>query len=326
MTPTFYIFHGDDDLSIEEAVNQLREGMGENGDLNTTEFEGSEVIVPEVVNAVSSFPFLSDKRLVIVKGLLTWLTRKGAGQTGKDGLQRLEEDLPNLPEYARLVLVERQAIPAKNKIIQLGEKLDNGYVKQFSAPKDTTGWILKRARGEYEVEIDQQAAAALAAVVGDDLRRADNELTKLVSYIGDAPRITEDDVAALTPYVPEANIFKMVDAIAEGRGQVALGLLHRLMADKDQDPFSLYGMVIRQFRLLLLAKEHLIAGGSPGGIASAVGVRPFVAQNLGRQARAFSLEDLERIYRNLQETDRKMKTGQVDPALALDLFVVSIAR
>ncbi|GAB4512536.1 MAG: hypothetical protein OHK0046_12220 [Anaerolineae bacterium] len=326
MTKTFYIFHGDDDLSIDEAVIQMRKGMGENGDLNTTEFDGAVASVPEIINAVTSFPFLSDKRLVIVKGLLTWLTRKGAGDAGKEGLQRLENELPALPDYARLVIVERETLPEKNAIVQLAGKLENGYIKQFTAPQDPTGWILKRARSEYGVEIDQQAAAALAAVTVEDLRRADNELVKLVSYVGEAARITEADVAALTPYVPEANIFKMVDAIAEGKGQLALQLLHRLMADKDQDPFSLYGMIVRQFRLLLLAKEHLSMGGSPGGIAQALKVRPFVAQNLAKQTRGFTLQDLERIYRGLLDTDIKMKTGRVEPALALDLFIASLAR
>lgn len=326
MATTFYVFHGDDDLGIGEAVEKLRAGMGDNGDLNTTEFEGKDASVPEIINAAMSYPFLSDKRLVIVRGLLAWITRKGAGNTGKEAVAVLESELPTLPEHARLVMVERERLSDKNPIVKLAETHDNGFAKVFAAPKDTTGWILKRAKSEYGVEIDHRAASALAAVTGDDLRRADNELLKLACYVDDDAPITEADVAALTPYVPEANIFKMVDAIAEGHSQVALGLLHRLMADKNQDPFSLYGMIIRQFRLLLLAKEHLEAGGGPGGIASAAGVRPFVAQNLARQSRGFDVAKLEDIYRNLHETDLKMKTGRIKPELALDLLIASLAR
>jgi DNA polymerase III subunit delta len=328
MTTTCYIFHGDDDLSIGEAVEKLRAGMGDdpNAELNTSEFDGADASVPEIINAVTSYPFLSERRLVIVRGLLGWLSRKGAGQSGKQGLQTLEEELPNLPEYSRLVLVERQTLPETNPILRLAGKLESGFVRHYAAPKDPTNWILKRARSEYGVEIDNRAAAALAAVTGGDLRRADNELVKLVSYVEDGQPISEMDVAALTPYVPEANIFKMVDAISEGNGDLALQLLHRLMSDKDQDPFSLYGMIIRQFRLLLLTKEHLASGGGPGGIAQAVGVRPFVAQSLAQQSRAFTLAQLERIYCSLQETDTRMKTGRIKPDLALDLFVASIAH
>jgi DNA polymerase-3 subunit delta len=327
-TPTFYIFHGEDNLSIDEAVVALRAGMGDdsNADLNIAEMDGTQVSVAEVVNTVSSYPFLADKRLVIVRGLLGWLTRKGAGQTGKDELARLEEDLPNLPDFARLVLIERQTISDKSPIIKLAGTSERGYVKHFSVPKDTTSWILKRARAEYNRDMDNRAAVALSAVIGDDLRRADNELIKLASYVADGEPITEDDVAALTPYVPEGNIFKMVDAIAEGHGQVALELLHRLLTDKNQDEFALFGMIIRQFRLLLQAKEHLVSGGSPGGMAQAIGVRPFVAQSLTRQCKGFTLDQLEMIYRNLLSNDIKMKTGRIKPDLALDLFVASVAK
>jgi DNA polymerase III subunit delta len=328
MTTTFYILHGEDTLGIEEAVAKLRAGMGDdpNAELNTSEFDGAATSVPEILNAVTSYPFLSDRRLVIVKGLLGWLMRKGAGQPGKQGIETLAAELPNLPEYARLVLIERETLPDKSPILRLASASESGYVRAFSAPKDTTGWILKRAREHYGAEMDNRAAAALSAVTGDDLRRADNELFKLVCYVDEGQPITEDAVARLTPYVPEANIFKMVDAMADGQAQLALELLHRLLSDKDQDPFGLYGMIIRQFRLLLLAREHLAAGGSPDGIAQAAGVRPFLAQGLARQSRGFTLEQLERIYRSLQETDLRMKTGRIEPALALDLLVASVAR
>jgi len=38
------------------------------------------------------------------------------------------------------------------------------------------------------------------------------------------------------------------------------------------------------------------------------------------------LRDLERIYRELAEIDFKMKTGQIEPELAVDLFIASLAR
>lgn len=327
-TTNFYIFHGDDDIAIDQAVQKIRSQMGDdiNAEMNISEFDGQAVIVPEVINAVSSFPFLADKRLAIVKGMVSWITRRGAGATGKKSVTQLEESLPKLPAHARLVFVERGKIADNNKLIKLATSAPNGYVKAFTMPKDPSRWIKQRAKSEYDKDIDNAAVNALATVTGGDLRIIDNELAKLASYIGDSANITEDDVASLTPYVPEANIFKMVDAIAEGRGRLALSLLHRLLQEKDQDAFKIFGMVIRQFRLLLLAKEHLSTGGTPGSIASAIGVRPFVAQNLARQTRAFEVIQLEGIYRSLLDNDYKIKTGRIQADLALDLFITSIAK
>lgn len=324
--PTFYVFHGEDDIAIEEAVKKLRDGMGANGELNTSEFDGSSASVHEIINAVSSYPFLADKRLVIVKGMITWITRKGAGDKGKKAVEQLLEALPNLPEYARLAFVERGELSERDKIASLAKSADNGYIKNFNVPKDLSSWITRRAKEAYDVVIDPRAAVALAEVVSNDLRRADNELFKLACYVEPGQPITEDDVAALTPYVAEANIWKMIDAIAEGHGQAALQLMHRFLQNKENNPFNLFGSITRQFRLLLLAREHLSNGGGTNELPSLLGVQPFSAQNIARQSRSFTVEELENIYRALLDYDVKMKTGGMDAELALDLLVTGIAR
>ncbi|MEP7290413.1 MAG: DNA polymerase III subunit delta [Chloroflexota bacterium] len=325
-TPTFYIFHGDDDLRIDEEVGAIVAKMNEqpNGDLNTAHFEGATTTVPELLSAAESYPFLADKRLVIVKDMLAWITRKGAGETGKHAVEALLRALPTLPEWARVVFVERVKLADSNKILKLAQSDPNGYEKVSVAPKDSTGWIIKRAQEMYGARIEPAAATALASVTVGDLRRADNELFKLVSYAGERP-ITEADVMLLTPYVAEANMFEMVDALAEGRGKVAVSLVQHLL-EQDEDVFGLYGMITRQFRLLLLAKEHLSSGGAPRDIASAISVHPYVAEKLAKQTRSFTLDQLEKIYRALQDYDFKMKTGQIEPRLALDLLIAGLTR
>lgn len=324
MGKTFYIFHGEDTLSLQEAVATLRQNMGEYGDLNTSLFDGQSVTVPELINAASSMPFLAAARLVIVRDLLGWISRRGAGEAGKKATRALEDALPTLPETARLVFVEHSTLDDKNPLLRLAQSHPNGYLKHFGVPKDLAAWIIRRAREEYDADIHPAAASALAGVVGDDLRIADNELVKLVSYVPPGERITEEHVATLTPYVAEANLYKMVDAIAEGRGQMALNLLHRLLREKDNNPFSLFGMITRQFRLLLLTREILDEGGAVGDVMSRLKQRDFVARNLVRQARAFSLPQLEAIFRRLQAYDYEMKVGKIQPELALDLFIASL--
>lgn len=321
-TRTFYLFHGTDDIAIDEAVGKLRASMGEFGEMNTSERDGESDTVQEILNDVSSYPFLGDKRLVIVKGLIAHLTRKGAGETGKRGIEQLIAEAPILADHARLVLVERGLVDEKNKLLQTVSGLPNGFVRFYNVPNDLSAWIEKRA-AHYGAEIEPRAADALASIVNGDLRRLDNELVKLADYALPRTRITEEDVAALTPYVAEANIFQMVDAMAIGDARTALRLLHRLLLDKNNTVFSIFGMIQRQFRLLILAREHLDNGGG-SGLASVLGVRPFTADSVARQARGFTMDDLEAIYHRLLDTDIAMKTGEMAPELAVDLLVTSL--
>ena len=326
--PQFYIFHGDDSISRDEALARMKAALGEDGDLNRSEFDGAVTPVPEVLAAVKSLPFLSDKRLVIARGLLSHITRRGAGQAGKTAADRLIAELPGLPDYARLVLVEDSLLSDSNRVLKSAQKLDNGFIRAFAKPQNLTRWISGRAKSEYAAEITPRAADAIASVVNGDLLRADNELHKLVCYVDDERPISEEDVAALTPYVPEANVFEMVDALATGNGARALELIQRSLHDDPKDPgFRLFALIARQFRLLLMTRDHIAQGGDSQGpaIAKALGVHPFAAGKLARQARRFSTEQLDAVLKRLQRYDQDMKTGRIQPRLALDLLVTSLA-
>lgn len=325
-SPTFYLFHGDDDMAIQEAVKQIRSGMGDgpNADMNISEYDGENTDIAKIINDVKSFPFLADKRLVIVRGLVTALMKTAHG---KKQLDTLIETIPTLPAHARLVLVERDKLKSNLKIVKLaGEK---GYLRQFTAPKDTTQWIMNRVESEYKTQMDSRAAVALASVTGNDLRRADNELVKLVSYVNDERPINEADVALLTPYVAEASVFDMVDALATGNGKLALSLMNQVLDQDPSDPgFKLFGLITRQFRLLLLTREHIDNGGAPdkNTIAKVLGIHPYPAGKLAVQSRRFSVAQLDSIYRRVQQYDVDMKTGRMKPRLALELLVASLGK
>jgi len=107
-----------------------------------------------------------------------------------------------------------------------------------------------------------------------------------------------------------------------GDGRKAMSALHRLL--DEQDVQSIFGMIVRQFRLMLLAKDVLEQGGVEGSVAREIKQAPFVAKKISAQARRFSLQDLETVYRRLLEIDEAIKTGQIEVEVALDAFVAGI--
>lgn len=318
---TFYILHGDDEYTIKAQVTTFKQKMGD--DLNINEYDGTKATPHEVVAAAQAMPFLSDRRLVIVYGMLGALSSSKA-KSAKEYLQYLVDNLPHLPESARLVFVENQTLSDSHVIVKLVQTEPRGYIKAFNAPKNPTAWIQKRV-SEYGVKIEPRAVNALAAVVDGDLRRADNELYKLAAYVGAGGTITEREVALLTPYVPESNVFEMVDAMGQRDGKAAIGLLHQLLDNDRQDPMAVFGMIIRQFRLLVQARELVDTGANAKSISQTLGVHGFVAEKVTKQARGFSQQQLDKIYRHLLQTDQGVKTGKVSIEVALDLLIAGIA-
>lgn len=329
--PTFYILHGTQELLLEEGLRRLRARMPlASADLNVTELDGATVRVAELLGLVTTSPFLADQRLVIVHGLLARLTRRGAGATGRREADALYAALPDLPQTARLVLVERQELEPRgrpNRFLQLARSEADGYEQAFRAPRDVLAWVQRRAESKHGATLERDAARALVALGRGDLRRIDNELFKLAAYVDGARPVQEDDVALLTPWVAEARTFDLTDALAEGKAQRAQTLLQQMLAeDTSSDGLILFATVVTHFRRLLLTREHLLLHGTPQGLASALGVRPGrYLSKLQQQSRRFSLAQLEDIYRKLQEDDFALKTGGLRAGLALELLVAGLA-
>ena len=311
----FYIFHGDDSHSQRAHLAKLTAKLGDPGllDLNTTRFEGY-VSFRDLCQACDAMPFLAPVRLVIVEGLLSH------PKTDKDYLKSLEAYLPHMPNSARLVFLEPKTLSDKNALIKLADKADNGYVKQFLLPQDREleKWIQK-STAEKGGQIAPRAVNMLATNIGSNLALLDNELEKLILYKGDA-EITPADVELLSPYLAEASIFDLVDALGNRNEKKAAMLLQKKFTE-GIDPFYLFSMFIRQFRLLIQVKEAAEDGSRPPAISKQLKMHSFVAGKLYQQSQQFSLPQLEQIYRHLLDVDVQVKTGRNDLTTALNLFV-----
>ena len=328
--PTFYVLHGGDEFTRSETLADFKRRLGDEGtaDLNTTLLDGRNLTLGELRHTCDAIPFLADKRLVIVNGLL-WALAPRKGHELPEAKRKLLDDLvgylPQLPPTTRLVLVEDHALPTKHPVLQLAKREKQGYVKRFERPSDRAlpQWIRSRAHA-HGGSIEPRAAHRLAAVVGAHLRLLDQEIDKLVTYAGSEGTVTEDDVERLVPYSQDAVIFDLVDALGRRDGSTASKTLHRLI-DEGEHPLGLLGMIIRQFRLLVQVKALKQDGASPHDIAKSLGIHPFPAGKLYNQATHFTADQLEKVYRHLSEVDLEIKTGRMKAEIALDLLVAGLA-
>ena len=83
----FYILHGENELERSEQVADFKRKVGDESvrDLNVTVLDGRKTTLSELQHAADSIPFLADKRLVIVEGLLARLAGRGKAKGGDDG-------------------------------------------------------------------------------------------------------------------------------------------------------------------------------------------------------------------------------------------------
>ena len=125
-----YIFHGEDDFSINESLAGLKNSVGPSDVLDGNISRGDVYTYSpnEVISICSTIPFLADRRIVIVDGLLklfesdgTKTRRQNAKITHNDWLS-IVDFLPIMPSTTDLVLVDGK-VSKNNVLFYLTEKM-----------------------------------------------------------------------------------------------------------------------------------------------------------------------------------------------------------
>jgi DNA polymerase-3 subunit delta len=327
----FYLFHGEDEYrrSLQLATMKAKLGDPTTVALNTTELNGRRLTLNELISVCDAMPFLSEKRMVIVNDLAARFERKTGtaeddSEEGPTFLEQFEEYVNRLPESTRLVLVEDHEIERSNPIYKIVSHSDQGHEREFVPLRsgELSRWISERVE-EGGGRIDRAAVEALAAFVGSDLRLLGQEIDKLLTYVGPERAVSEQDVQLLVSYAQEANIFHMVDALGKRDTRRAMELMEQLL-EGGEHPLYLLRMITRQFRILIQVKELLAKGTSAEDIRALLRLHPYVVKKTTGQAASFSIEQLEAIYKQLHEVDAAVKSGGMEPALALNLFVTEV--
>lgn len=322
MSNIFFLY-GSDEFAISRRLKDFESDFTDptSADMNTARLEARSVSEDDLNNAINAMPFLAKRRLVL-------LANPSAKYNNPSVRKKFFEFLEKMLDTTRLVMYE--SVDPRDvekhwlvKWAAKNEKLIQTKAYMLPRLKDMTGWIVNETKNQGG-KIEPRAAEMLKDMVGVDTRQAGMEISKLLAYVNWARPLTDQDVQAVCIVTSQQSVFDFVDALANGNGKSAQYLLHRLL--ENEDVFSLWGMLIRQFRLLIQAREILDGRGNKDDVARALGVHPFVAEKTTQQAARFSIETLETIYRHLLNIDEGVKTSQVTLDLAMDTLVVELTH
>ena len=320
--PNIYFLFGNDEFAIARKLKEFESDFSDptSADMNTARLDARSMDENDLNNAVNAMPFLAKRRLVL-------LANPSSKYNNPSVRKKFLEFLEKSPETTRVVMYE-SVEPRDVEKHWLGKWAEKNnkliQTKAFMLPrlKEMTGWIINETKNQGG-QIEPRAAEMLKDMVGVDTRQAGMEISKLLAYVNWARQVNVEDVEAVCIVTSQQSVFDFVDALANGNGKSAQHLLHRLLETEDE--FSLWGMVVRQFRLLIQAREILDGRGNQNDVARALGVHPFVAEKTTQQAARFSIESLENIYHRLLKIDEGVKTSQLTLELALDMLVAELA-
>jgi len=327
-----YILYGEDDFSLKEELNRIKQDLGDKEMLvtNTNVFSGQHLTPEQLMATCDTLPFLAPKRLVIIEGLLSRLEPqdkdKRTAKTKDTGWSSFKNYIQRMPESTVLVLIDGK-LKRNNHMLSALEPV--AKIKEFKALRrdNLKAWIESRVT-RMDCSISPRASNMVAELIGGNLWLLSMEIDKLCLYaLG--RRIEEKDVKSLISSAQETKVFDMVDAILERKVATAIKLLHRLEDEGAVPPYLLF-MITRQLRMVIQEKESLQQNHKfTDDSYTPDPASDFALKKARQQARQHSMEQLKEIYRKLLDADVSIKTGRFkgdSGEISLDLLVCELCE
>ena len=311
-----YFFVGEEQYVLRSALKQLENTVVSDDlrEVNLTVLSGGATGA-EICTACETFPFLSEKRMVVLEES-TFLATQGKSE----GEELFLEYLDNPSEST--VLVVCASSPDKRKRVY--KALAKHTVVEFDNLSDIElqKWIEKILRS-FNIGIEPSALNFLVEYADPRPEALITELEKLASYKKEG-MVTQKDILTIVTPGNDYNIFKMIDAIMARNTKTALELLSGLLMNKEE-PIYILGAISKQYRQLLRIKTLIDEKTPRQEIISLLGLRDFMYKRLENVCAKTSVGKLKKAVDLCFKTDEGLKTGLMFDEAALHALVLQLA-
>jgi DNA polymerase III subunit delta len=360
--PSILVFAGSDEARVKEAAleavgrltppdasefaNDIVDGQVDNAD-------GAEKAVFQTIQAIETLPFFGGPKVVWLKSAnFLGDSVTGNAQTTLDALARLQARLEaGLPSDVTLVLSapaidkRRSFFKSLEKLAQV-ESLDKTDISKEGWERKLAPLVRQRARA-LGLDLPADVAEFFVAMVGEETRRLDSELDKLLAYIGPRGQVAMDDVRAVVSRSRGGVVFEIANALGKRELARALASLQHFL-DLNESPVSIMrAAIIPKLRNLLAARDLLATlparafqkydpnfkqaiaalpeterAHLPRTKAGELSLYPlFLAV---QDSRNFTLEELVEALDACLEADRQLVNTGIDAPVVLSQFLVRI--
>lgn len=272
---------------------------------------------------------MSDIKLVVVKNSELFGGKKKSIQEADE--EKLVKYLNNLPDTSCLIFVSQESIDARKKIIKEIKK--NGKVIGFDklqAP-ELKKWI-EKALKNYKKKMSQTDISYFIGNLNyfdkngnQDLYNIENEIKKLVAYVGSRDTITEKDIEDIYVSTSQSNIFKLLDEIERNNVKRAINILNELVND-GEPIIRILAVLSNHIRNLFKTKLLLDQGYSSKMIVQELKIHPFVAGKSVEQSRRFEEKRLRKLINTCLQFDVMIKLSKIKQQIAAELLIIEMCK
>lgn len=318
-----YVLQGEELYLAERFEQALTQAViaDEANDFNFVRFDMNEFNINEAVMEANTISFFNEPRIVWIQNpiFLTGEKPKGA----------LKHELDDLIAYLKapaeavimVFVAPYEKLDSRKKVVKelkkSAEFIDIGEMKEAEVKK-----FMQQYVADHKVTIDREAMGLFLERTDYKITKSVKEMDKLLLFIGDEGSITKRDVSVLVPPTLDDNIFHLTDFIMQQKADRAILLYRELIAQKHQ-PIAVLALLQSNFRLFTQIVQLQTLGYDQGSMAQTIGAHPYRIKMALQQVKPYPPSRLMAGYMELVELDYQSKSGQVDPNLGFEWFILS---
>ncbi len=297
MSAQLFVFTGLNDFALRDELKRWTSEFTErHGEENLTPVDGERTTYRELLDSVSSAPFIAEKRLVIIRGI-----PRGT----KEDIDRL---LASIHPAVIVVFVD----PAPDKRLgSVKALLQVATVREWNPVRtaELRRWMTQYL-SQWKTTIDAPAADRLIDRVGEDQQLLSMELRKLALHGGVRP-ISIADVNALVVYQGERQVWALMELLRKGGAADAIGCVRDLLAGGESAQ-GLWAMLLWMLaNVAPVASSAARNGGNPAAVAKETGVNIRTVRSLLPLVRGKSNDEIAALVDRIVDYDMALKTGEL---------------
>lgn len=318
-----YLLAGEESYLIDSCLKKLASVLNID-DLNKEVFYASDSSAEDILNAVQTLPFLSEKRVVIVK---TVNKMKAADA------ERLSDYLSNIVDTSCLILLypdnyKKEGIAKRKALINECASSKNCIAVDCS--KQYEREVKEFIKSEFAAKGKNASFDVISRIVdenGTDLMNISNEIEKLCLFAGkDKKAVTEEDIEQISGYTKEANVYALASEIEAKNIKKAMFILEKLLSE-GEDAIVILSSISSAVRKLLNAKSMTEEQGmSNTEAAASLRIHNYFARAFFSNLDKHTIKGLKASLKVILKADTAIKTGTSDAISALEKIILSVCR
>ncbi|GAC1387869.1 MAG: DNA polymerase III subunit delta [Candidatus Saccharimonadales bacterium] len=282
-----------------ELDRQIKAFIAEHTNLAVEKLDGEEADFDQIIEAIQSVPFLTNKKLVVLK-------KPGSN---KQFMEQITSLASSSSGQTTIIIVEPKLDKRSSYYKYLKSQTD--YHEFNELDSSALGrWLVAEAKAQ-QASLQLGDAQFLVERVGASQQLLSSELSKLISYNA---QITRQSIELLIEKTPHSTIFELLDAAFTSN----IPLATRLYSEQRRmrvEPQQILAMIIWQLHVLAIVKS---AGNlSADEIAKQSKTSAFVIRKTQNMAKGISLSTLKMRIHEVLTLDTTLKSQSIDVDEAL---------